>query len=39
MDAVKVPLPKISRAINKISIEFSANRDKIMLLSPSVSGL
>jgi len=39
MDLVKVPLAKISRTINKISMEFSANRDKIMLLglSPSVS--
>jgi len=39
MDPVKVSLTKISRTINSISIEFSANRDKIMLLSPSVSGL
>jgi len=38
-DPVKVPLAKISRTINKISMEFSANRDKIMLLglSPYVS--
>jgi len=39
MDPVKVPLTNISRTVNKISIEFSANPDKIMLLSPSVYGL
>jgi len=36
---LKVHLMKISRTINKISIGFSANRDKIMLLSSSVSAL
>jgi len=33
MDPVKVPLTKISRTVNKISIEFSANPDKIVIIT------
>ena len=33
MDPVKVPLTKISRTINKISIEFSANRDILVIIT------